>query len=229
MNLEDMRKPMFWIAFAAMCCVVLGELGSGLLAAHGVVGEAPKRSWGIPNMAFVDGLWLYLLVLTGLPMIIPKGIQGRAQGCMTLVLSLVLIICGILQVFVVLGYLVLMVALLLAAPFGTLVYLAGFGTFPTGAAAGCLSGVMFCKLLVVAFLFLAQQRFLSLQYNKSLILLIATSLLLSILTSFLHGFVPGFLVSITDALAALISVIVGVIWALFFLIFSIPAIGSSIG
>jgi len=117
--------------------------------------------------------------------------------------------------------LILMISLLLAAPFGTIIYFAVYGDFPKTAAAATLSSTMFLKILCAILLVLANQRFLK---NKGLIFLIVTSLLCGIIVSFLHGFVPTPLVSITDALAAIIVGILGVIWALFFLIFSIPAL-----
>jgi hypothetical protein len=67
----------------------------------------------------------------------------------------------------------------------------------------------------------AHQRFLQ---NKGLVLIIATSLIASIIVSFLHGLVPLFLVSITDAIAGIVVAIIAVIWGIFFLIGSIPAI-----
>jgi len=60
--------------------------------------------------------------------------------------------------------------------------------------------------------------------NKGLVLIILTSLLATVIISFLHGLVPSFLVSITDNIAAIITAILAAIWALFYLIGSIPAI-----
>lgn len=54
-------------------------------------------------------------------------------------------------------------------------------------------------------------------------LLLLTAALLTFVTALLHSIVPGFLVSITDALAALITAIVSAIWALLVLIGGIVA------
>ncbi len=80
---------------------------------------------------------------------------------------------------------------------------------------------MIFKLAFAILLVFAHQRFLQ---NKGLVLIILTSLLATIIVSFLHGLVPRFLVSITDDIAAIVVAILAAIWALFFLIGSIPSI-----
>jgi VanZ family protein len=80
---------------------------------------------------------------------------------------------------------------------------------------------MTCKLGFAVCLVLAQQDFVK---NKGLVLILLTSLLANIVVSFLQALVPGFLVSITDAIAAIVVLILAVVWGLFFLIGSIPAI-----
>ncbi len=80
--------------------------------------------------------------------------------------------------------------------------------------------ILFLTLACLVLLVLAQQRFLK---GKGLMLLLVTAALLTFVTSLLHSIVPGFLVSITDALAALITAIVSAIWALLVLIWGIVA------
>ena len=53
--------------------------------------------------------------------------------------------------------------------------------------------------------------------SKALVLLFAFSILLTLLLSFLHGLVPGFLVSITDAIGGLVALVVGIVYALYYL------------
>ena len=90
-----------------------------------------------------------------------------------------------------------------------------FGHFPRELAATILGGLMTAKLVGGACLVLAQQRFLQ---KKGLVLLFLTSLLANVLIAFLHAFVPFPLVSLTDALAAIIVAILGLIWAILLLI-----------
>jgi hypothetical protein len=58
--------------------------------------------------------------------------------------------------------------------------------------------------------------------------IVITSLVAGVIVSFLHGLVPTILVSITDAIAAIIVAILAALWAVFFLIGSIPSIVKTI-
>ena len=118
-----------------------------------------------------------------------------------------------------------MIALFLAAPFGTLAYLAMYGSFNRAGASGVLGASMFLKLAAAVLLVLAHQGFLKM---KGLTLLVLTSLVGNIIVSFLHGLVPIILVSITDAVAAIVVGILALIWAIVLLIFSIIAIVKAI-
>jgi VanZ family protein len=119
----------------------------------------------------------------------------------------------------------LMVTLLLAVPFGTLIYLIGYGSFDRGLATAVLSVIMTLKLGFAVCLILAHQGFVKM---KGLVLIILTSIAAGIVVSFLHGVVPGILVSITDAIAGIVVGILAALWALFFLIGSIPSIVKSL-
>ena len=58
--------------------------------------------------------------------------------------------------------------------------------------------------------------------------LILTSLLATLIIGFLHGLVPAFLVSITDAIAAIVVGILALVWAIWFLLRSIPAVAKAV-
>jgi hypothetical protein len=148
-------------------------------------------------------------------------VQGRIQGIVTFVVALLTLLGAVAMIFAALGLLLLMVSLLLAIPFGTLVYMAKYAAFAKTPAAVTLSLIMSLKLGFAVFLVLAHQRFLE---NKGLVLIILTSFLATIILIFLHGIVPRFLVSITDDIGAIIIALLAAIWALFYLIGSIPAI-----
>src|SRR5581483_1704773 len=223
--LDDLRKPFFYIALALLGVLVLVELGSTAYLGSTVQSKAalnlPTPGLGIPYLALLDGLLLFTATLIALSLIVPERVQGRVQGIATLIVSLLVLLASIAMIFVAIGLLMLMVSLFLAIPFGTLVYLGMFGDFSLGAARATLAFLMTLKLAFGIFLLLAHQRFLE---NKGLVLIIFTSLLANVVVSFLQGLVPTLLVSITDAVAAIVVGILAAIWALIFLIGSIPSV-----
>ncbi len=170
---------------------------------------------GIPALALIEGLLLLVLIITAAPLLIGERITGILTGGVSIIGGLVALLAAIATAIVSFTALMLMVSLLLSAPFGTLAYLAIFGSFDTGGAALFTSLVLGLTLVGLVLLVLAQQRFLK---GKGLLLLLLTAALLTFVTALLHSIVPGFLVSITDALAALITAIVSAIWALLVLI-----------
>lgn len=224
--LDALRKPFLIVAVILLVIAVLAEVGS--LAYLDAAGKNANQfkdfsnpGFGIPYLALLDGLLLFTLVMIIAPLIIPQRIHGRIQGIVTLIVSLLTLIGAIAMIFVAIGLLMLMVTLFMAIPFGTIIYMAKFADFDTGAATATLSLIMSLKLGFAVFLVLAHQRFLQ---NKGLVLIVLTSFLATIIVSFLQGLVPGFLVSITDDIAAIIIAILAAIWALVYLIGSIPSI-----
>jgi len=245
--MEYLRKPLFAVAIGLAVLIVLLEVGSlGIL--HGVqtfsvcsmipsgsdpdilnnCGDAADLSnqdkppgHAIPDMALLDGELLFTVALMGISILIGERLHARLQGAATLIFSILVILGGILTLITAVALLILMVSMFLAAPFGTLVYLAIFGSFPRAGAAAALSLIMTLKLGFVISLVLAQQRFLQ---NRGLVLLIITSFLASIIISFLQGLVPFFLVSITDDIAAIVGGVLALVWAVVFLIESLISI-----
>ncbi|MCC6802639.1 MAG: hypothetical protein IT319_07125 [Anaerolineae bacterium] len=175
----------------------------------------------ISYMALLDGLVLFTVGLVGSRLVLNAGVQSRVQGCGTLILSIFLILACIGLFFLALIALLIMVALLLAVPFGTIAYLAIYGFFNRGGAGGVLSILLFLKIGFAVCLVIAQQRFLQ---NRGLVLLVISSLVANIVISFLHGFVPIILVSITDAIGAIVMAVCGCIWWILALIGAIPAV-----
>ncbi|GIH02134.1 hypothetical protein Rhe02_02010 [Rhizocola hellebori] len=233
--MDRLRTPFFFISLVALGLVVLVETGSsfllGLQPAMGTAAElgadvppgAPENPGGlaISYLALIDVIVLGTVALMAVGIVFSKRLHARAQGIITLIGAIVLILIAIVLLIVAIAQLILMVSLLLAIPFGTIAYLIIWGSFPRGEAAVVLSLIMFLKLVAVAFLIAAQQRFLQ---NKGLVALILTSLLGNVVAVFLHGLVPGILVSITDDIAAIVFAVVAIIWAIILLIGSIPAI-----
>jgi hypothetical protein len=182
--------------------------------------DTDPPGFGVKYLALPAGLLLVVMIQISLPMLVGDRVTGSTQGVISIVTGIVGIILGIVMAILAFVALILRVSLFLAAPFGTMAYLAIYGFFPTGRAAAILGTVMVALLAVGVLLLLAQQRFLQ---NRSLVLLFATCLALAFVTMLLHGIVPGILSSITDALAGLIIAIVGIIWALVMLIGGIVA------
>lgn len=224
-SVDSLRLPFFIVALICFVLVVLGECGA--LAHRLVPVEDPGTppGLGVPYLALLDGLLLFIVVLMALPLLLPDRVHAKLQGIATLIVSFLALLGGILSIIVALVLLMVMVSLLLAAPFGTLAYLAIYGSFSTGLAQGILGLLLLLKLVGAVCLVLAHQRFLQ---NKGLVLLILTSLVGNLVISFLHALVPTPLVSITDAVAAIIVAILAVIWAILLLIGSLPAIFKAV-
>ena len=233
--------PLFVVGLVCVGLAVFGELGSswvgmvneptdsledkaGVNADLDALGTSPPGV-GVPYLALLDGLILYTFGLMGLSMILPSGIHAKIQGIATLIVSLLMLLGSIALIIVTFILLILMVTLLLAPIFGTIAYLALYGDFATGKAAGLLSAFMLLKLTAAVCLILAHPRFLQ---NKGLVLLLLTSLLAHVITGFLHGFPPGILVSITDAIAGLITAILAAIWSIVLLIGSVISVVKAI-
>jgi hypothetical protein len=224
--LESIRRPLLVVAIVLFALAFLVEIGSsGFLglkdsdAASSL--HVPTPGLGVPSLAALDGLQLWVLLLIGAGLVIPGRIQGKLQGIATLVVSLLGLIGAVVLVLTSLLLLVVMVSLLLAVPFGTIAYFAIYSTFDKSGAQIALSLLMSLKLGFAICLLLAHWRFLQ---NRGLVLMTLTSLLATIVVGFLHGLVPGFLASITDAIAAIVVGIVAAIRALILLIRSIPSI-----
>lgn len=217
-----MRKPFFIIALVLMALIVAIEMGSSFFFGTMTNAGLEKPGLGIPYLALLDGLLLFGVSLIGLGLILPDRLQGRVQGILTLIVSLLMLLLSIVMIVTAVGLLMLMASLLIAVPFGTAIYFTHYAVFDTTGAAITLSIIMTLKLVFAVFLLLAHERFLEM---KSLILMILSSLLATIIVSFLHGFAPAtFLVAITDDIAAIIIAILAVIWSLVLLIGSIPAV-----
>jgi len=225
---DALRKPFFLVALACLVLSVLLELGSSFIITSdkaGSVQDLDIPGMGIPCLAFIDGLLLYSLLSMASTLIISERIVGRIQGLVTFIISLLIVLGSIATIFIAIGLLILMVMLLVTVPFGTLVYMAIYADFPKSSAAMLISSLMLFKYVFVITLILSHQGFLK---DKGLILLILTSFLATVVVSFLQGLPPSILVSITDDIAAIIASILGLIWALKFLISSIPAVAKAL-
>ena len=245
----NLHKPFFIAALVCILLCVLVEIGASLFLPRAVAsranieaslhtegaqgsvsvqdvlkmqsGNPPTPGLGIPYQALVDGLLLFTLLLMSTSLVLPDSLQGQVQGVVSLVCAVLTLLAGIVMLFAAVGLLLLMVSLFLAAPFGTIAYLALWGFFNRGDAAITLGLLMLLKLAAALCLVMAQPRFIQ---NKGLVLLFVTSVLSTALVSFLHGFVPSPLVSITDALGAIIVALLGLLWAVVLLVGAIISV-----
>jgi hypothetical protein len=163
--------------------------------------------------------------MLGLSLVVSLRVYGRVQGVVTLVVTFLWVLGALVTAFLAFAKLLLMVGLFVAVPFGTIAYLAIWGSFPTGQAAAILALLLLLKIVFGVLLVASQPKFLKV---VGLMVLTAVSVLLQLILGFIHGFLPGPLVSIGDQLWALITVIVALVWALVMLIGSIPAIVNAI-
>lgn len=244
--MDQMRKPLFVVAFVLLTAVVGIEIGASLFVEPAGLGAAELRELlededldddeidealadlsdakddppgiAIPALAFFDGLlWLAMAGIAA-SLLIPHNVLGRIVAPVNLIVSILLILGGILFVIFTLVLLFLMVGLFLAPPFGTIAYLARWGAFPRGGAQATLALLLLLKLGFCGFALAATPRFLQ---QKALVVGVILSFVLQIVVSFLHNLVPIILVSITDAVAAIIVVIVAIVWAIWVLVGSL--------
>ncbi|MBV8878579.1 MAG: hypothetical protein JO332_01320 [Planctomycetaceae bacterium] len=218
-------KPLFIAAFVLILLTLLLEAGSAGFLDNGndhtkAFGVSPP-GYGVPYLALLDGLLVFTIGLMGLSLLLQQGVHAKIQGCITLIVSFLLLLGSIVLIVIAFVLLMIMVTLLLAPIFGTIAYFAMFADFDRSGAGVILSVAMVLKIAFALCLFFANPRFLE---NKGLVLLVLTSLLAQIITAFLHGFPPGFLVSITDAIAGIITGILTAIWCIVFLIGSIISV-----
>jgi hypothetical protein len=224
-SLDSLRLPFFIVSLGCFVLVLLGELGTAIHRLLPMEDPGTPPGLGIPYLALLDGLLLFIVILMALPLLLPDRLHAKLQGIATLIVSLLTLLSGIALVIVALALLMIMITLFLAAPFGTLAYLAIYGDFSTTPAQVILNLLLFLKLVGAVCLVLAHQRFLQ---NKGLVLLILTSLVGNLVIAFLHALVPTPLVSITDAVAGIIVAILAVVWAILLLIGSLPAIVKAV-
>jgi hypothetical protein len=222
MTTDELRKPFFVLAIVLLVLALLLEMGSNLLIGRSDgLPNAAAEGFGVSSLAVLDALLILSVALMGATLFAHKPSLGRLQGVITLLVSLAVLMGSIGLIVTAIGLLTLMVGLLLAPIFGTAAYFTLFGDFDRVAAASILGLVMSLKLGFAVSLLLAHQLFLE---NKTLVLLIATSLLAVVVVGFLHALVPNPLVSITDAIAAIVVNVLALVWALIVVVGSVLSI-----
>jgi hypothetical protein len=216
----ELRLPFFIAACVCLLLALFVEIAAAGAFTEIFVGGTATPGYAINSLALIDGILIYSLIWMLLSVVAPRSVTGRAQGCVTLFVSFFGCIGTIAAIIAAFTLLMLMLSLLVAIPFGTLVYLGIWGHFARGAAAATLAIAMLLKIVFLVLLVIAHQRFLQ---NKGLLVLVGLSLGLTWLIAFVHALLPIILVSIGDQLMALVICIVAAIWLLLLLIGAIFA------
>jgi hypothetical protein len=193
-----------------------------LIVAALIVEMAFDNGFGLKGLSLLEALLVFAVLLLVLSVLLPARIHGRIQGIITFIAAIFGLVFSFFCTIGSFVALMIMLSLIFAVPFGPLAYLAIFGHFARSDAAHVLAAGMLLKLFFSGFLVAAQVRYLQ---NKGLVFLVITSLIGTLIVSFLHAFVPGILVSITDAVAGIVLGILTFVWALWFLLKSLPGIG----
>jgi len=218
---KKLRTPALVIALVFMIGVVLLESGGNNGFITWIIGKSSvsRPGFGIEYLFQLDILLLYTVVLMVLPVCkVPQKVQATAQGIVTLLIGFIMFFTNLALAFKAFAAMMLMIALLLAFPFGTIAYMIKFADFDKSGAANSLSVIMAMKYIFVICMVIAHQEFLK---NLGFVLLVGTSFVTMIVVSFLHGFMPSILCSITDAIAGIVLAIIAMIWNIIFVLGSI--------
>jgi len=235
------RRTLLVVSFALMALVLVLELAAPHLVGGGRVtgvaaiaistgdadtgaevasiGEPPGR--GISYLAFVDLALVFLIGQYVLSQVLPGRVHGRITGIGTLIGSFVMVFVALIALIVAIIEIVIMISLFFAFPFGTAAYMAVWGGFPRGQAAGLLSALLVLQVVSLIVLVLAQPKMLR---QRGFMVVSIMAIVLKLVLSFLHGFVPRPMMAISDDLGAIISAVCGLILAIVFLVVSIPSI-----
>ena len=232
MNISSIRRYITFISWALIAIIVSIEVGSslGLLSLvvdffkslgglDGNVNSAESPGMGIMALAFIDGILLYSWSTIKAGSVIPEKILTPSMKIANIVFFFLMLMAAITTIFVAIALITVMVSLLLAIPFGTIVYMIKFASFPTGAAASTLAVLMSLKILFAISIVVGESRLF--HDYRMFLLVLATSFVANIIIGFVHGIVPGFLVSITDAVGAIIVAIIALIWLIIMFLGSI--------
>jgi len=244
--LGEVRRPLFFLACFALLLAVLVETGSSLALGGAAAGPVAAVAGGIPGiepdmllgvdaesppgngigyLALIDGYLLFSVIMLGLSFLLSQRAYGRMQGIVTLIVSFCWIILSFIMALVAFVLLLVMFGLFVAVPFGTIAYLAIWGFFPVGQSAAVLGLLLFLKLVFVALLVLAQQKFLK---AVALMIHIAVSFVLQLVLGIVQAWLPGIVVSLGDQLLALVFAIVSLLGAIWAFIWTIPAVVNAI-
>lgn len=249
-----MRRLLVWLAFAAILMAVLAEIGGPFLLPAGGEGAGAaiqKTIEALPEeeraeaarqlaaqsgreappglasraLAGVDFLLLWTAFLFASATAISPEVHARVRAIATPLVCLMAAILLVVLIFLALGRLIMLLTLLLSAPFGTIVYLAVYGGFGTGAVLASLGAASLFRALFIGFLLASSWRYIN---NWTLLLITGTGFLCTVIAGVVFGLLPGILHAIGDAALALLFAIFALVWALILLVRSIPGLTATL-
>ena len=174
-----------------------------------------------------DGLYLWVvffsILISLIGMLITKASVHRVGMIISFINSIIVIFISIFLIVQAILKLIIMFGLLLALPFGPLIYMAIYGAFPKGPVL-ILGGLgLLCKIVAAVLLWIGGSQMIRI---KSATLLLITGFVTFFIIEFGLGFVPVIFCSIADAIIGIIIAIVVIIWSIFILIGSIRGLLS---
>ena len=222
------NRVLLFVALGLLFLALAIELGAGLLVdpvKNGTQTDMPTPGYGVTYLALLDGLLFFALLMKVLAAVLPARVHGAAQGCLTGLVGLLGLLGGILMIIVAFLFLMLLLGLLMAVPFGTAIYFGCYGSFERGEAAATLSICMFLKLVATGCVLLSHPDELK---TKATLLFWGCALLANFLVAWLHALLPRVLTSVTDVVAAIVVAVIGAIWALLLLLGAISPIWKTL-
>lgn len=228
---SPLRRAPLVAALILLVVVLAVELGSATVLAGapvagvvtddpGVLAEQPPGR-GIGYLALLDVLLVFVVLEYLLSFVLPGRVQGRVHGIATLVLSVLVALAALGLALIALAEVLVMISLFLAAPFGTIAYVAIWGGFARGTAAALLGLAMLLQVIGLILLVLAHPKLLA---RRGLVVIAILSLVLKLVLLILHGIVPRVVAAITDDVGAIITAIVALVVAIVFAVVSLPSI-----
>ncbi len=180
---------------------------------EGALGGSAEKSasYGVAALITIDVMLLFTLTMFNLPLIVSPRLVAQLQGILTLLVGIGVILFALFTLLKTLAVTMVMVGLLLAIPFGTIVYMVKYASFDLEAPAAIIASLMLLKVILSIALVVAHELFLK---NVGLVLLIATSIVAMIIVTFLHNIVPVFLASITDGIAGIVVAVIAIVWGI---------------
>ncbi|MEM6477792.1 MAG: hypothetical protein AAF647_01975 [Pseudomonadota bacterium] len=217
------RISLVWAAGAFALLAFGLELGMGF--ATRFTEQSAAAGLAIPALALVDGLLLWLVITLVTSTVMPAPLHSKVRALLTPFIYLAALILALVALTAAILKLVLMLSLLVALPFGPLVYLAVFGSFATNGVTLVIGVVTLLRAGALICLFLSSWRYLK---NKTLVFTAATGFVCGLLVGLVFALLPGLLHSVGDAILAIVFSIFALIWALIMFIRSIPTLLSLI-
>ncbi|WP_208348312.1 hypothetical protein [Pseudaestuariivita rosea] len=244
-----LRKIPLWIAFVLTLLLVGIEIGAQFLPMPSegsnvafiqdleteeerdqarrqfAADSSPDRPPGMAtsSIALIDGLLLWTMLMLVTSGVISQGVHNKLRAIATPIVTLIFLIISLIVLILAIVKLMLMLSLLLAVPFGTIVYMIIFASFNTGAVTIAVGLITLLRAVAFVLLLVSSWRYLK---NKTLVFIVITGFLIGLLMGIVFALLPGMLHSIGDAVLAIIIAILGLIWALILFIRSLPGILS---